>query len=213
MAETKSKGAKAGRYSKSRKGVGGRKPVYRDTFPDLAQRVCLLGATDTQVAIFFSVDISTIDRWKIEHPEFARALKTGKQEQDMEVAGALLQRALGAEVVDNVAVKVKRIEYDENTGKKVKEWEEVVTKEVIRRYPPDTAAARYWMTVRHKDYWVEPGKIEQDTSDTGDLKRIASAGKDDDAPVDDRLVTLGDRYRLAIADQAKRDKEGDDDAA
>jgi hypothetical protein len=49
----------------------GRPSKYRDEFPEQAFKLCLLGATDVQLAAFFDVDVATIDRWKGSTRSFA----------------------------------------------------------------------------------------------------------------------------------------------
>lgn len=47
-----------------------------------ARKLCLLGATDQEVADFVEVSTRTICRWKASHDEFCQALKAGKAESD-----------------------------------------------------------------------------------------------------------------------------------
>lgn len=217
MEEKKTK--KKGRYRRSRKGIGGRPKQYRDDFPEQAKKLCILGATNTQLAIFFGVGETTIERWFKDHPEFWQAVKEGKQKQDMEVASALLQRAMGYEAVEEQAIKVKQVEYDPSTGKKVNEIERVEVVNVTKVYPPDTGAAKYWLSVRQRDYWVEPKTLDKDTSDTSDLVKLESGGQDKgDSKAspevqDDRLERLAETYKLAQKQLAKEkglpDESGD----
>ena len=72
--------------------------LYQDDYPEQARRLCLLGATDRELARCFEVSEGTINRWKRKHPEFAEALKRGKAFADAEVAEALYRKALGGEL-------------------------------------------------------------------------------------------------------------------
>jgi len=133
---------------RSRKGVGGRPPKYDpERTPVQAEKICRqFGADDQALAEYFEVDVSTISRWKNEHPEFKEALRRGKDAFDTErVEQALLHRAIGySHPEDDIRVV---------NG-------EVVITPTVRHYPPDTAAAIFWLKNRQRDRWRD--KIEHD---------------------------------------------------
>ena len=58
---------------------GGRPTDYRAEYAEQAEKLCLLGATDIQLADFFDVAESTIHLWKHTHPEFSESIKDGKE--------------------------------------------------------------------------------------------------------------------------------------
>jgi hypothetical protein len=80
-------------------GLGLAKTKFKPEFVEQARKLCLLGATDDQLASFFDVATSTISKWKLDFPEFAEALKGGKVGADMEVAASLYKRATGGDTV------------------------------------------------------------------------------------------------------------------
>lgn len=131
---------------RSRKGVGGRPSKYDpEKTPEQAYKLCLLGATDKELADFFGVAESTLNKWKIDYPEFSEALNRGKVDADARVAQSLYHRALGYEHPD--------------TDIRVVNGEIVITP-TIKRYPPDTAAAIFWLKNRQRGKWRD--KIEHD---------------------------------------------------
>ncbi len=73
----------------------GRPTSYRPEYAEQALKLCRLGATDKELADFFEVAESTVNLWKIEHPEFSESLKAGKAQADAEVADKLFKRATG----------------------------------------------------------------------------------------------------------------------
>lgn len=132
--------------TRSRKGVGGRPSKYDPAkTPEQAYKLCLLGATDKELADFFGVAESTLNKWKVDYPEFSEALNRGKVEADARVAQSLYHRALGYEHPD--------------TDIRVVNGEIVITP-TIKRYPPDTAAAIFWLKNRQRGKWRD--KIEHD---------------------------------------------------
>lgn len=116
----------------------GRPPVYRHEYAEQARKLCLLGATDEQIADFFEVSVRTIYRWKIEHPEFCHAVKQGKMVADAEVANALYHRAIG--------MRIPKTHVSTYLGK-------VILTDMVETIPPDVGAARMWLTNRHPDLW------------------------------------------------------------
>lgn len=134
--------------TRSRKGVGGRPPKYDpERTPAQAEKLCRqFGADDQALAEYFEVDVSTISRWKNEHPPFKEAVKRGKDEFDTErVEKALVHRAIGySHPEDDIRVV---------NG-------EIVITPTIKHYPPDTAAAIFWLKNRQRDRWRD--KIEHD---------------------------------------------------
>jgi uncharacterized protein YjcR len=74
---------------------GGRPTKYKTQYVEEAYELCLLGATDKDLAEEFEVNEDTINEWKKAYPAFADALKRGKRKADAKVAAALYKRAVG----------------------------------------------------------------------------------------------------------------------
>ena len=73
----------------------GRKSEYREEYAEQALKLCLLGATDKEIAEFFSVSEQTLNSWKKKIPQFLESLKKGKAVADANVASRLYSRAIG----------------------------------------------------------------------------------------------------------------------
>lgn len=128
----------------------GRPSKYREEFADQARKLCLLGATDAELADFFEVNEDTIHEWKKVHPEFSESVKKGKLQADANVADRLYQRAMGYEH-DDVHVS---------------NYQGVITLTPIRkRHAPDTTAAIFWLKNRQAKQWREKQEVEH----TGNL--------------------------------------------
>lgn len=127
-----------------------RPTAYKKEYAEQARKLCLLGATDVDLAEFFDVAKSTINLWKKKHPEFSDSIKKGKMIADAEVAESLFKRAIGIEYTE------KKVRTD---GKKeIKE----VTKKLI---PPDPTAAIFWLKNRQKEHWRDKQEIDHKSSD------------------------------------------------
>lgn len=57
---------------------GGRHSKYEPEFAAQVNRVCILVATDEDMAKFFEADVSTINNWKKDYPKFFESISRGK---------------------------------------------------------------------------------------------------------------------------------------
>lgn len=132
---------------------GGRPSSFRDEYVEQVEKLCRLGATDAELADFFDVSETTINNWKGKHPEFVEALKRGKAQADAEVADKLFKRATGYE-----HESVKIFQYEGG----------IIEAPYVKRYPPDTTAAIFWLKNRRPDLWRD----KQDVEHSGELPVI-----------------------------------------
>lgn len=135
-----------------------RKSSYKPEYEGQVYRLALLGLKDTEIAKFFNIAESTLNDWKLKHPEFLESLKKGKIEADGHVVKALYNRAIGMTVKTQQAIKVKLSKDEESV--------EVV--ELKQELPPDTVACIYWLKNRQPDKWRDKVEhaIENDTVST-----------------------------------------------
>lgn len=138
----------------------GRPTKYDPKFAEQAAKLCALGATDPQLADFFEVGLSTISLWKVKHLDFMEAIKDAKHIADRNVERSLYQRAMGYSHEDS---DVRVI------------GQEVVITPLVKHYPPDTAAAIFWLKNRKKEEWRD--KVE--TEHSGNIGVQVTLSKDD----------------------------------
>lgn len=115
-----------------------RKSLFTEDMAEFAKDLCLLGATDQDLAKHFEVTLATINNWKRKHLSFRLAIKAGKFVADSQVAASLFQRAKGWSC--------------EETDIRVIDKKVVLTK-FTKHYPPDTTAAIYILNNRQKELW------------------------------------------------------------
>ena len=133
----------------------GRPSPYDDTYAAQAEKLCALGATDMELADFFSVHVATIYRWKHAHPEFCEALKVGKDALDDRVERSLYQRAVG---------------YSFNS-EKIFHYQGLITRaETVEHVPPDPGAALSWLKNRRGEKWRD--KVEHEHGVTAALADV-----------------------------------------
>lgn len=116
----------------------GRPTMYQDEYSEQAYKLCLLGATDAEMADFFDVGEATINRWKISQPEFRESIKRGKAVADAAVAESLYLRARGYSHPD---VHITNYQGD------------ITVTDIVKYYPPDTRAAAIWLNNRQPKKW------------------------------------------------------------
>lgn len=151
----------------TKKSNAGRPSRYKQEYCVQAYKLCLLGSTDKQMADFFGVVESTINKWKLDHPEFSESIKKGKEIADMEIANSLFERAKGATVKKKQAIKLKRVEYE--FGKRVLEEERIEIVEVEEELPPDTTSAIFWLKNRNPEQWRDKQQHELTGPNGGDI--------------------------------------------
>lgn len=133
------------------------------------------GLTDEQIASKCSVSRSTLSEWKKKYSDISDTLKKNKEIVDYEVENALLKKCFGynQKVLKNI--KIKRIDYDCETGRKLSETEEI--KEVYDEVhvPADTLAELAWLKNRKPDKWrdkpLEPVNDEEGVVIVDDLPK------------------------------------------
>lgn len=147
---------------------GGRPTDYKDEYVDQVYKLCLLGATDKDIAGFFEVKEQTINNWKKSHPEFFESIKRGKVIADADVADSLFKRATG---------------YEHTETKVFNNQGEILTHDVIKHYAPDPTAIAYWLNNRQRGKWTQRQDVNHTSSDgsmtpTKIVREIVSATKD-----------------------------------
>jgi hypothetical protein len=145
----------------------GRPTKYKEEYNDQAYKLCLLGATDKELADFFEVNEDTIYEWKKVHSKFSDSVKKGKVMADAEVAKSFHKRAVGYQydevTYEKLGEKLDGLEEEGDIKLEIYK-KKIVTKEL----PPDAGAALNWLKNRQKDKWRD----KQDVDLTSDGEKI-----------------------------------------
>lgn len=137
--------------------MAGRPTKFKIEFIEQAKKLCLLGATDAQLADFFSVAVRTVALWKVQHKEFATALRVPKAAADHAVEQSLYRRAMGYEH-DETDIRV--------LGTRL------VKTPIRRHYPPDSTAMIFWLKNRKPKDWRDKQDLEHTGSLTVVVKKL-----------------------------------------
>lgn len=122
-----------------------------DYTPELVDAVKLMlrgGATVPEIARALGVEISTVNLWMVQHPEFSEAFEQGKEFADRRAVMSLYQRVVG---------------YDYASEKIMADGRRIPITEHI---PPDPNAAFKWLGARKRSEWTDA----LDVNLTGELK-------------------------------------------
>ncbi len=133
--------------SDEHKEPGGRPTLYQEDYVEQVYKLCILGATDKEIAEFFNVRESTINNWKIKHPKFLESLRRGKMMADADMAVSLYKRGMGYTHPETHVSNYKG---------------EITLTEITKHYPPETGAAFLFLKNRHPDKWKDKIELKED---------------------------------------------------
>lgn len=145
---------------------------YTESLDEVVYKLCLLGATDREMADIIGVTEQTLNNWKKAHPSFFESLKRGKEQADAEIAHKLYHRAKGYSHEDtHISIA----------------GGQVIATPIMKHYPPDTTACIFWLKNRQPNLWRDVKAVDVDVNVKADdlsdaqLARIA-AGSGRNAP-------------------------------
>lgn len=132
---------------------------------EYVRRLAEEGLPDEEIAIRASLELSVFRRWKKKYPDFAEAIALGRANADYEVIRSLYKKATGYNVAVNKTYKLKRVDYDPDTGKKVREYEELATGIEESHVPADLRAETFWLKNRQPEHWNDRPDRAMDACD------------------------------------------------
>lgn len=141
------------------------------------------GLIDKQIAKNMGVAESTLRNWKNNFPEIAEALRKGKEVVDREVENALFKSAIGFMQKVKKPVRIREVEYDPISGKKIRESEKWVQVEEEIYVPPQVTAQIFWLKNRKPDQWREKNDLTL-TPSNGVLESLMELHKNGDGKVE-----------------------------
>jgi hypothetical protein len=163
----------------------GRPSKYKPEFAERVTDYCLLGATNEELARIFKVRDTTIPEWIDRYPEFAEAIKKGREIADANVAKALYRRAIGwTQPAVKIATKIEVLP----DGTEVKS-EHIVP--YTEHFPPDTAAAFIWLKNRRPDLWRDRKEVSSTSKAKVDERGRYELSPEARQILDETLAELG----------------------
>lgn len=133
--------------SKDPKKGKGRPTKYSPQKVELALDMAKRGKTDVEIANIIGVSPRTLDYWKGRYSDFLQSLKDCKDQADELVRLSLYRRATGY--------------YHEEEKLFYNAKDDYVRRETtIKHYPPDTAAAIFWLKNRQPKEWRDTQVVQ-----------------------------------------------------
>jgi len=115
------------------------------------------GYSDEEIARKVGLDAAEFDLWQHRHKKLRDAIELGRREADFSVVEAVYKRATGYNVATKKTHKLKRVDFDPVTGKKIREYEELAVADDEEYVPPDLRASIFWLKNRQPERWSEKG--------------------------------------------------------
>lgn len=173
---------KGNKFAVGNKG-GGMTSSYDPAYAKLAERACLIGFTDAELADLLGVSETTIRDWKLKHEDFLAALKAAKSHADDRVERSLFMRAIGYEqVVEKPMVVDKQVQ--------IVQYREKVQ--------PSTTAQIFWLKNRRPDMWRDIQQHEHGTA--GEFSKLS------DEELAQKIIEVAERLDMAPPQVAKKSK-------
>lgn len=130
------------------------------------------GLTDEMIAHNIGISTTTLYEWKKKYPQFAEAVKRGKEVVDIMVENALLKSAMGYKY-DEV-VKESVFDYETETSIVVE------VKRTTKEVAPNPTSLIFWLKNRKPEAWRDTKNIDAAVEvrnpfegiDTADIKKL-----------------------------------------
>lgn len=111
------------------------------------------GLTDEDIAKNMGINVRTLYTWRDKYDQIFQSLKEGKEVADRVIENALYKSAQGYKVTLKKAFKVHKIEYDTKTGRRKREYDEIVQAEEEEYVPAQVTAQIFWLKNRKPEKW------------------------------------------------------------
>ncbi len=154
-------------------------PAIRETFVRLSKE----GKTLVEIAEVVNVTTRTLSNWLNEHEDLFLAVREARQSADELVEFSLYRRAIGYTHPEE-----KAFQYEGS----------VITHETLKHYPPDTAAAQFWLANRQPERWKNKSALEH-SGPNGKPIETRDVSADDDAALEARAAELVAKREAAKA--------------
>ncbi len=119
------------------------------------------GLNREQIAHNIGINRKTLAEWEKKYPPISNALSRAREVADIIVENSLYKKCTGYNASVKKNHKLRRVEYDAETGRKIREWDELVEGVEEVHIPADTAAQKYWLGNRKPDTWKDKQVTEE----------------------------------------------------
>lgn len=135
------------------------------------------GLTQAEIAHNCGCSLSTLKEWMKKYPAISEALTRAREVADIIVENALFKSATGYTVELKKTFKLKRIEFDQTTGRKIAEKEYLETGVEEVHIPANEKAQEFWLRNRKPEVWRDK-QPEAEKNDGANQVRVVIEGDD-----------------------------------
>lgn len=148
------------------------KTIYSPKLADIAADLAGEGKTNKEIAAGLKIDIKTLYKWQVLHPEFKQAIRAGKDKFDSEVVEkAMLEDAQGHNYEE---VTRERVTLKDDEGN-VYQTPGLVETKRVQKWERNFQAQKFWLMNRAPERWRDKQEVEFTSKDLED--RLARAEK------------------------------------
>lgn len=138
------------------------------------------GLTQKQIAHNCGCSLSTLKDWCNKYPAISAAITRTREVADIIVENSLFKTANGYTIKVNKFFKLKRVEYDPETGKKLLEQEYLEERFEDLHVPANERAQEFWLRNRKPDVWRDKPTEKTDT-ETNSIEVVFDVDEEDEA--------------------------------
>lgn len=138
------------------------------------------GLSKAQIAHNCGCSLSTLKEWCNKYPAISTALSRAREVADIIVENSLFKTANGYTIKVNKFFKLKRVEYDPETGKKLLEQEYLEERFEDLHVPANERAQEFWLRNRKPDVWRDKPTEKTDT-ETNSIEVVFDVDEEDEA--------------------------------
>lgn len=121
--------------------------LFNDKMKERILKLTKEGKTLAEVAFYIGVSERVLYNWAGKYGDFKTALQESRAIADELVEASLFQRAVG------YTHKETKAFFDSQSL-------QIITKKISKHHPPDTGAAKFWLTNRDPEKWKEKTEVE-----------------------------------------------------
>lgn len=150
----------------------GRPTDYRPEMVEQVEKWSWLGATNDKMAEFLNVTVTTFKMWMNTYPDFAAAVKKGREDADAAVIKSLYRRATGYSCTEIVEDHTKArpvqegLEVDEEGDLEVNVENKPTIRVTKKEIAPDPISMIFWLKNRRPDEWRDKRHVDANVKGT-----------------------------------------------
>ena len=118
-------------------------------------KLAILGLKLAEISEVFGIKLPVLKSWMKKYPALKESFQAGKIQASSEVAISLYKLATGYSHPEQKIFMNRIKEYDPDTGKVIREYNEPLIVDTIKHYSPNFNAINKFLTIKEPEKWKE----------------------------------------------------------